>query len=379
MKKKFLFLLLAAICTLNASAQENGKDYEPYPYTFIGVQGGGQITLTDISASNLITPIGAVSVGRFFIPGMGARLNVQGWKSKSGYKVGGKEYAFDYKYITTDIDFLFNLCNIFSPKRVHPLNVMLIGGFGFNYAWDANGYNSLARQLQLSEPTTWTDSRISHNIRLGAALEANVSKHIGINLEVTANNTDDRFNSKRDNCDDWQLNALVGLTYKFGFRKKRQSDTGSALSQLDYDNARNAAAAVATTPVVEGTMQPKEEPKPVVQPEAKKETMREEIFFTINSSEVKAVEKAKVQKLAEWMKQHPTAKVNLTAYADAGTGTAKINRTISQKRVVSVKNMLVKEYGIASERITTEYKGDTEQPFKENDKNRVTIVIAAEQ
>ena len=126
-------------------------------------------------------------------------------------------------------------------------------------------------------------------------------------------------------------------------------------------------------------MQPKEEPKPVVQPEVKKATMREEIFFTINSSEITAAEKSKVQKLAEWMKHHPTANVNLTAYADAGTGTKKINRTISQKRVVSVKNMLVKEYGIASERITTEYKGDTEQPFKENDKNRVTIVIAAEQ
>ncbi|NPD91928.1 OmpA family protein [Xylanibacter muris] len=381
MKKNLLLLLLAVICTLKVSAQENGKDYEPYPYTFIGLQGGGQVTFTNNSFSNLVTPIGAVSVGRFFTPEIGARINVQGYKNKAGYKVGGEDLTFDFKYISTDIDFLFNLSNIFSPKRVHALNVMLVGGFGFNYAWDDKGYNNLANSMQLTEPTTWTDERIVHNLRVGLQFEMNVSKHVGINLEVAANNTDDRFNVKRNNSDDWQATALLGVTYKFGFHKKRQSGTGSALANLDYDNARNASSAVATAPVVEGEKKAKEEPKPVVKEEAPKakESTRIDIFFEINSSEVSANEKGKVKKLAEWLKQHPTAKVNLTAYADKGTGTPEINRAISQKRVVSVGKMLVKEYGIDPKRLTSEYKGDTEQPFKENDNNRVTIGIATEQ
>ena len=54
MKKNLLFVLLAVICTLKVSAQENGKDYEPYPYTFVGLQGGGQVTFTNNSFSNLV-------------------------------------------------------------------------------------------------------------------------------------------------------------------------------------------------------------------------------------------------------------------------------------------------------------------------------------
>lgn len=379
MKKNLLFVLLAVICTLKVSAQENGKDYEPYPYTFVGLQGGGQVTFTNNSFSNLVTPIGAVSVGRFFTPEIGARLNVQGYKNKAGYKIGGEDNTFDFKYISTDIDFLFNLSNIFYPKKAHPLNVILVGGFGFNYAWDDKGYKSLADVMQLTEPTTWTDDRIVHNLRIGLQFEMNVAKHVGINLELAANNTDDRFNIKRNNSDDWQATAMLGVTYKFGFHKKRQSGTGSALANLDYDNARNASSAVASNPVVEGEKKAKEEPKPVVSQEpVKKASTRVDVFFEINSSSVSAKEKGKVERLAEWLKQHPTAKVNLTAYADKGTGTPEINRAISEKRVISVAKMLIKEYGISADRITSNYKGDTEQPFTENDSNRVTIGIAEE-
>lgn len=379
MKKKLLFILLAVICTLKVSAQENGKDYEPYPYTFIGLQGGGQVTFTNNSFSNLVTPIGAVSVGRFFTPEMGARLNVQGYKSKAGYKIGGEDNTFDFKYVSTDVDFLFNLSNIIFPKKVHPLNVILIGGVGFNYAWDNKGYKSLADVMLLTESTTWADSRIVHNLRVGLQFEVNVAKHLGINLELAANNTDDRFNIKRNNSDDWQATAMLGVTYKFGFHKKRQSNTGSALANLDYDNARNASSAVAPTPVVEGEKKVKEETAPVVNQEpVKKASMRVDVFFEINSSSVGAKEKSKVERLAEWLKQHPAAKVDLTAYADKGTGTPEINRAISEKRVISVAKMLVKEYGISADRITTSYKGDTVQPFTENDSNRVTIGIAEE-
>ena len=41
-----------------------------------------------------------------------------------------------------------------------------------------------------------------------------------------------------------------------------------------------------------------------------------------------------------------------------------------------LKRELVKEYGIEESRITTDAKGDTEQPFSVNEKNRVVIAIA---
>ena len=78
------------------------------------------------------------------------------------------------------------------------------------------------------------------------------------------------------------------------------------------------------------------------------------------------------------MKQHPSAKAEIMGYADAGTGNPTINRNISQKRADRVAKFLVERYGISADRLTTGYKGDSVQPFKDNDSNRVVIGVAKE-
>lgn len=366
MKKCLLFLLSAMFMQI-AAAQENGRDYEPYPYTFVGLAGGAQVTFSNNSFNNLVTPIGAVSVGRFFSPVIGTRLNVQGFKSKAGYKdINRDDVMSDFKYITTDIDLLVNLSNIISPKRVHPLNVILVAGLGVGYTWDREG-----KAEYLSSFKTWRDNCFVYNLRAGVQLEYNVTKHIGVNLELAANNMPDRFNMKSSNSSDWQATALLGVTYKFGFKKKRESDTGSALAGMDYNDARNAGSLAKSDMMVADEKKPKQEVvKPVVE---KVKPLREEVFFDINSSKVKEQYKPAVKNIADWMKQHPEAKVVLTGYADAGTGTKAINRAISEKRANSISEILTGQYGIAKERISIDFKGDSEQPFKENDKNRVVI------
>ena len=47
-------------------------------------------------------------------------------------------------------------------------------------------------------------------------------------------------------------------------------------------------------------------------------------------------------------------------------------------RAESVKKELTKKYGIKANRITTDSKGDTVQPYADNDRNRLTIVLAEE-
>ena len=46
----------------------------------------------------------------------------------------------------------------------------------------------------------------------------------------------------------------------------------------------------------------------------------------------------------------------------------------AQKRAEGVTNKLVNEHGIDASRIKSDSKGDTVQPFEENDKNRCVIV-----
>ena len=48
----------------------------------------------------------------------------------------------------------------------------------------------------------------------------------------------------------------------------------------------------------------------------------------------------------------------------------------ARKRAEAVSKILTTKYGIKKNRITVDSKGDTVQPYEENDKNRVTICIA---
>ena len=70
------------------------------------------------------------------------------------------------------------------------------------------------------------------------------------------------------------------------------------------------------------------------------------------------------------------AKATVTGYADKGTGNAKINQQLAEKRANIVAEQLKNKYGISADRLTVGSKGVAEQPFSTNDWNRVVIMIA---
>ena len=80
--------------------------------------------------------------------------------------------------------------------------------------------------------------------------------------------------------------------------------------------------------------------------------------------------------IADYMTKHPTSKVVITGYADAGTGNNRINDRLAAQRADAVVKALKTQYGIAASRISYDSKGSRVQPFAENDKNRVSICIA---
>jgi outer membrane protein OmpA-like peptidoglycan-associated protein len=107
----------------------------------------------------------------------------------------------------------------------------------------------------------------------------------------------------------------------------------------------------------------------------KAEPIRRDVFFTINKYVVRKSEQVKVDEVVAYLNEHPEAKVNVTGYADAGTGNNTINDRLAKQRAdVVVKALTAK--GISADRITSDSKGARVQPFAENNKNRVTILIA---
>ena len=331
----------------------DGLNFKPAPYMFVGVQGGAQTTFSkNYDNLKLITPTASVSFGAFFTPVVGARLHVNGAWNKGGYNENGLDFKYEYKYITTDIDMMINLVNLFSKKCYSPMNVYLITGFGLNTAWDNN--EAYANKNVL--PLAYDGTRFSHNIRVGAMADYNITKNFSVNLEISGNSLSDRYNSKLSNHDDWQLTTQLGLAYKFGYKKK---------------------------PVVK---EPEPEPEvwetridttwydETIYEDVKRDrNIEKRIFFGLRKDGVDATQ-AQITEVAEFLKGVENGEITITSYADKKTGNPKINMGYSKKRAESTKNALIKA-GVDEKMIkTVEWKGDTVQPFPENDKNRCSII-----
>ena len=350
---KFKNVLAAAALALGVSVpagaqttEDDGLDYKPYPHMFVGVQGGAQTTFTNYDNLKLITPTASVSFGAFFTPVVGARLHFNGWQNKGGFKDATQDFKYDYKYATSDLDLMLNLSTLFGKKNYYPLNVYLIGGIGLNYAWD----NDDAYANKNLMPLAYKNDRLSHNARVGAMLDWNLMKNLSLNLEVNANSLGDRYNSKTNGKDDWQLNAQVGLAVKFGYKKKEvKEEWATRVDTIWYDD-------VAYTPRVEDG------------------TITWNVFYEIRESDFNDPD-AQLANIGAFLKDHRECKVTIKSYADVQTGNPKINMGYSQQRSEKAVKALV-DAGVDPSIIKAEYFGDTVQPFAENDKNRVSIITA---
>ncbi|WP_418586168.1 OmpA family protein [Phocaeicola sp.] len=354
-------LLLMSVIAGNAQTsssqiKEEGKT-EFVPHWFMQVQAGAAHTRGEAKFGDLISPAGAIYGGYQFTPLWGLRAGISGWQAKGGWAAGNQHYK--YNYLQGNVDATLDLSNLFcryNPDRF--FNAYMFVGVGLNGAFNNDEAVALANK-GYDLRYLWTDNKISPVGRAGLGTNLRLTSNLFFNIEVNANVLSDKFNSKKAGNADWQFNALAGFTIKFG-------KTSRKTEPVYYEPTPQPA------PVV------KEEPKPVQQPAPVKQekiNLTENVFFTINSSKIQTTEEQKIEKLAEFMKNHADCKVTICGYADKQTGNANINMNLSKKRAEAVAAQL-KEKGIDSQRITVDYKGDTVQPFSTAEENRVTICIA---
>ena len=403
MKIKNVFLSCLMLCgALTASAQEAKTEYVHNPYWYIQLQGGAQYTLGEIAFKDLISPNVQVTVGRQFTPVFGARLAVNAWQSRAGIDFTDETFVgitgnattgytpttatapagttkWKWMYVAPGIDLTFNLSNLFcgyNPNRI--FNFSVFAGAGANIAWgmdkDSNWENAelLAAHFPVSYVVAsnpenisyaWDGTKVRMFGRAGVAADFKVSDAVSLGLEVNANTLSDRYNGKKAGNWDWYFNALAGVKINLG-----QTYT-----------TRTIEAPQPVERVVEKVIERVvEKPAPVVTQAVveKKEPFRRDVFFQINKTAIAKSEAGKVQEVAEYLNANPNAKVEVTGYADIGTGNPTINKRLSKLRAESVFNALTKQYKIDASRIKVDYKGDTIQPFAKEADNRVAICIA---
>lgn len=371
-KKTLLTVLVAMGCSA-AMAQQTTTETVFNPHWYVRGQIGGQYTLGEVKFGDLVSPNAQIAAGYNFTSLWGARIAVNAWQSKGGSKINGTKYDWKYNYVAPMVDATLNLTNLFGGFKANRLvDLTLFAGIGANIgfnndeAWTANG-DILAQQF----PTygedymqyLWDGSKARFVGRAGIDVDFNVCERVAIGLELSANTLSDKYNSKKAGNSDWYFNGLIGAKVNLG--KTTKQKTVPAKVQIVEKIVEKPVEKVVEKIVYRDRIV-----------EKKAEPLRREIFFTIRATQIVKEEMAKVEEIANYLKANPNAKVVITGHADKGTGNATINKNLSEKRAKIVADTLVKKFGIAESRISYEAKGDNEQPFAENDKNRVSICIA---
>jgi outer membrane protein OmpA-like peptidoglycan-associated protein len=370
LKNVLLSGLFAAGC-LTASAQEASKtEYVFNPHWYVQGQIGGQYTLGERSFGKLVSPNAQIGVGYNFNSVFGLRVAVNAWQSKGGWNLAGNSYSWKYNYVapalTGHVD-LTNLIGGFKSTRV--VSVGIFAGIGANIGFNNDEAADANAAILKNTPNglrdgnalryLWADTKTRLLGQFGANVDFRLTDNWSLGIELQANTLNDHYNSKKAGNADWYFNGLVGFKYRFGKTYTKRTVAPCCKQEKPVEK------------IVEKVVE-----VPVVKEVTKKEPLRRDVFFTIRSSEVNIAEMQKVREVAEYMKANPDAKVTVTGYADKGTGNATLNEKFAAQRANAVVEALVKNYGISRDRITSESKGDTEQPYSEDILNRVAICVA---
>jgi len=371
--KKAILSCLMLMGVLSAFAQEEPKGTTEYvfePHWYFQFQGGGQYTTGEADFGDMISPTIQGTIGYQFSQNVGARLGINAWQSKTGWRddAGFIPHNFSYNYVAPAIDLTFDLSNIiagFNPNR--KLSFGAFVGVGLNYRMqndDAKHAKEYMDTYSYQDEFGWTpmyndDACLFVKGQAGLTADYHINDAISLGLEGNFNMLSDRYNFKKVGNPDSYFNLLVGIKYNFGPTYSTRFIPAPE-PEIRYVDK-----------IVEKIV---EVPGPAVP--AAVEPLRRDIFFEINKTIIRDSEKQKVQDIADYMNAHPTSKVMITGYADAGTGNNRINDRLAKGRAQVVVKALKEQYGIAESRISWDSKGSRVQPFAENDLNRVSICIA---
>ncbi len=376
-------LLLSGV----ASAQQSKTDetLEFRPHWSLNVQGGVAHTRGESELSTLLSPAAQLSATYRFHHAMGVRFGFGGWQGKGAVLMPEGYQGYAYQFAQLNADYILDLAGVFggfNHKRV--VSPYLLAGVGAGY-----GFNNEQAAAYKDKLEYYWDSQILAPVgRVGLGVDFRLGECVSLGIEGNANALTDKFNSKKAENVDWQFNVLAGLSFRFGKNTRPSKAYAEKVAAAEAAAAAAAAEAAARAEAERLAAEKAAAEKAAAEKAAAEKAAREaaekaaaeraakaaensdNVFFTINSTYIRKAEGEKLVKLAEWMKANPDFNVALVGHADRETGTPAGNMKLSENRAKVVKERLIK-LGIPEERISTAFKGDTVQPFAENDKNRV--------
>ncbi len=413
MRKTILVISTLLAMGASALAQEAFK-----PGWFLDLKGGATYTAGEAARffDQVTYPTLALGAGYNFVPGFALRGEFSGWQAKgtvlNGFVEADRrdvpfgEWQYKFNYVQFNVDAIWDICNSFKYKASRLFSPYLFAGPGLNYRF--NNQQALAvADLFPAENYLWDKGVVSFTARFGAGLDIRIIDALHVELELVDNVLSDRFNSKKNDTNlhignwpldfDWNLSALVGLKYTFGRtgNSKKAAAAAAAAAAAEAAAAERAAAEKAAAEKAAAEKAAAEKAaaekaaaekaaaeKAAAEAAAKKaaadraaaRAAEETVYFVIGRHEIRKSEVQKIQNIVDILNAYPEANVTVSGYADIETGTHAGNWVLSQKRAENVAAAL-KKAGIAADRITVDYFGDTKKVSDVPSENRCSVMV----
>ena len=303
-------------------------------------------------------------------------------KTNSKSMLGNQTFV---NHINVSLLGTFNMSNLFAGYKGEPraFEVIALGGFGWAHTFGGESkLNALTSKVALDFAFNLGEKK-AWQVYIEPAAIFTLQNWTGNGAVSTPN--DMMFDSRKG-----ILQLSAGVNYKFGtsngthnfavaqLRDQAEIDGLNAqINGLRADvDAANAAAAAKDATIADLKKKLAEcEARPATIIEKKDNaTLQPHVIFRQGSASVDKAQYASIEMVANYMKNHKDSKVRVEGYASP-EGKAEFNQKLSEKRAQVVKDVLVKKYKIAADRIEVKGLGATDKLSDERDFNRVAMFI----
>lgn len=375
-KLGLLFAAAAMAVSVNAQTVTESKTFDNF---YIGINGGAQVKTTGESWMNNLNSNAGLRIGRWFTPvfGLAAEGNVY-FNDHCG-EHGFPQSKTVARYMNVGLIGTVNLSNWFAGYKGEPrlFEVVPVFGFGWGHTFGtAAGDN----EKELNALTSKAGIDFTFNLGKAKAWQVYVEPSMnwalnGYGYEGVAYDI---------NKSAFQLNA--GIVYKFKnsngshnftiaqLRDQNEIDgLNSQINSLRGDLNNKDAQLSAKDKQIKDLQNALDEcnKKPKYVKPATATNLQPTVLFRQGKAVVDKSQMPNIELIAQYMKNHKDAKVEIKGYASP-EGNKDFNQALSQKRADAVKNVLVKKYKIAADRLTTKGMGATDKLFKQVEFNRVS-------
>ena len=303
----------------------------------------------------------AIAIGKQITPVFGVRLSVdgnrlKGWNAGGGiypnYNIDPRKvyleskgvdtrfgYIQDLKYYSLGADVMVNLINLFSKEKKS------------DRAVDVELYIGAAALTTIERKGV--EGRTLFAARGGLSTTYNITKRIGINIDLGVTGTSSTFDGQSGMKTDFDgiLSGKVGLKWKIG---KQGFRTTHAISSEQYAALSNYLAMVKTEQMEKG----KPEEKVVVIPAEKDNILIPYVVFhdgkdTFNQE----LQMVNISNVAKLMQANPQYTIEIVGNTNA------TKAEIAESRANKVKEILVNRYSVNADKLVvkTEDMGDNSQ------------------